>query len=31
MGNKLLYAMEHADRIFTGIVLSFNLERSAGR
>ena len=25
MGNKLLYAMEHADRIFTGILLSFDL------
>ncbi|MCB5571684.1 type IV secretory system conjugative DNA transfer family protein [Mediterraneibacter faecis] len=24
MGNKLLYAMEHADRIFTGFVLSNN-------
>ena len=24
MGNKLLYAMEHADRIFTGFVLSHN-------
>lgn len=25
IGNKLLYAMEHADRIFTGILLSFDL------
>lgn len=25
MGNKLLYAMEHADRIFAGILLSFDL------
>ena len=25
IGNKLLYAMEHADRIFTGILLSFVL------
>ena len=25
MGNKFLYAMEHADRIFTGILLSFDL------
>ena len=25
MGNKLLYAMEHADRIFTGVLLSFDL------
>lgn len=25
IGNKLLYAMEHADRIFTGILLSFEL------
>lgn len=25
MGNKLLYAMEHPDRIFTGILLSFDL------
>ena len=25
LGNKLLYAMEHADRIFTGILLSFDL------
>lgn len=25
MWNKLLYAMEHADRIFTGILLSFDL------
>lgn len=25
MGNKLLYAMEHADRIFKGILLSFDL------
>ena len=24
MGNKLLYAMEHADRIFAGFVLSNN-------
>ena len=24
MGNKLLYAMEHADRIFAGFVLSYN-------
>ena len=24
MGNKLLYAMDHADRIFAGFVLSFN-------
>ncbi len=31
MGNKLLYAMEHADRIFAGFVLSNELERSAGR
>lgn len=26
MGNKLLYAMEHADRIFAGILLSFDLK-----
>ena len=25
IGNKLLYAMEHADRVFTGILLSFDL------
>ena len=25
MGNKLLYAMEHADRIFAGILISFDL------
>ena len=25
IGNKLLYAMEHAERIFTGILLSFDL------
>ena len=25
LGNKLLYAMEHADRIFAGILLSFDL------
>ena len=25
IGNKVLYAMEHADRIFTGILLSFDL------
>ncbi len=25
IGNKLLYAMEHADRIFTGVLLSFDL------
>ena len=25
IGNKLLYAMEHADRIFTGILLRFDL------
>ena len=25
IGNKLLYAIEHADRIFTGILLSFDL------
>ena len=25
MGNKLLYAMEHAERIFAGILLSFDL------
>ena len=25
IGNKLLYAMEHADRIFAGILLSFDL------
>lgn len=25
IGNKLLYAMEHVDRIFTGILLSFDL------
>ena len=25
IGNKLLYAMEHADRIFTGILLSFDM------
>ena len=25
IGNKLLYAMEHADQIFTGILLSFDL------
>ena len=25
IGNKLLYAMKHADRIFTGILLSFDL------
>ena len=25
IGSKLLYAMEHADRIFTGILLSFDL------
>ena len=30
IGNKLLYAMEHADRIFTGILLSFDLERPIG-
>ena len=34
MGNKLLYAMEHADRIFAGFVLSNNwkdLQRSTER
>lgn len=36
MGNKLLYAMEHADRILTGFLPSFyymdvNNEHSAGR
>ena len=30
MGNKLLYAMEHADRIFTGILLSFDLRDLLG-
>ena len=30
IGNKLLYAMEHADRIFTGILLSFDLRDLLG-